>query len=211
MSKSDASQKRATKARSSSRGHRSSSVYRHDGDNYLVELKLREARQLFNSLDPAPFREKDLDNAAEEYIVSAVRELGLRRAMRLIVHLPSDALNGENEESIESAIRHYFDYRAHHAADDLRQTLVRGALNFAIGLAFLAICLSVRLVVAQSASPVVIEGLLIIGWVAMWRPLETFLYDWWPLQHRQRIFRRICTMPITVDTSTRASGQQQSK
>ena len=26
------------------------------------------------------------------------------------------------------------------------------------------------------------EGLLIVGWVAMWRPLEVFLYDWWPIR-----------------------------
>src|SRR5215831_15083243 len=126
------------------RPQRSTSAYRHEGDHYLVELKLHETRQLFNSLDPAPFREKDLDSAAEEYIVGAVKELGLRHAMRLVVHLPSDGMNGESEESIESAIRHYFDYRAHQAGDELRQTLIRGALNFAIGLAFLAACFSLR-------------------------------------------------------------------
>ena len=42
----------------------------------LIEIRLRELRQLFNTLDPAPFHEKDLDPAAEEYVVSAMREIG---------------------------------------------------------------------------------------------------------------------------------------
>ena len=32
---------------------------------------------------------------------------------------------------------------------------------------------------------VIRESLLIGGWVAMWRPLEVFLYDWWPISARQ--------------------------
>lgn len=25
------------------------------------------------------------------------------------------------------------------------------------------------------------EGAIILGWVARWRPIEIFLYEWWPL------------------------------
>jgi hypothetical protein len=42
------------------------------------------------------------------------------------------------------------------------------------------------------------EGLLIGGWVAMWRPLEVFLYDWWPIRAEARHFERLSTMPVAV-------------
>jgi hypothetical protein len=181
---------------------KSSSVYRHDGKHYLVELDLRDARQLFNSLDPAPFREKDLDSAAEEYIVGAVRELGLRHASRIVIHIPADGFKDESAQSIAGAIKHYFDYRARHAADELKRMLVRGALSLGIALVFLFLCLWTRQFVIdlseQPAQQIIGEGLLIMGWVAMWRPIEIFLYDWWPLRHRIRIFRRIEAMPIEV-------------
>ena len=35
-----------------------------------IELRLRRIEQLFDSFDPAPFHEKDLDRDAEEFIVS---------------------------------------------------------------------------------------------------------------------------------------------
>jgi hypothetical protein len=42
------------------------------------------------------------------------------------------------------------------------------------------------------------EGLLIGGWVAMWRPIEIFLYDWWPIRAEARLFDRLSTMPVRI-------------
>jgi len=40
-----------------------------------IEIKIEEIAQLFHNLDSFPFREKDLDREAEEFIVSWAREL----------------------------------------------------------------------------------------------------------------------------------------
>jgi len=45
---------------------------------------------------------------------------------------------------------------------------------------------------------ILLEGLLIGGWVAMWRPLEIFLYDWWPIRAQARLFDRLADMPVTI-------------
>ena len=42
------------------------------------------------------------------------------------------------------------------------------------------------------------ESLLIGGWVAMWRPLEVFLYDWWPIRAEARLFDRLAAMPVRL-------------
>ena len=39
-----------------------------------IEIRLSRAQQLFNSLDPSPFHERDLDQDAEEYIVDSADE-----------------------------------------------------------------------------------------------------------------------------------------
>jgi hypothetical protein len=60
-------------------------------------------------------------------------------------------------------------------------------------------CLSLRRWLAAVGSHgVLAEGLLIIGWVALWRPVEIFLYDWWPILRQQRRFEAIARMPINV-------------
>jgi hypothetical protein len=181
-------------------GARGRSFYRHEGDTWLIEIRLREIRQLFNHLDPAPFREKDLDQAAEDYIDEAVRDIGLKRPKRLVVHLPEAAATPDEAGALPQAIRHYFEYRAHQAGLELRRLLARGLANLAIGLAFLFVCLSMRRSIASVGGyEVLAEGLLIIGWVALWRPVEIFLYDWWPIRRRQRRFETIARMPVHVE------------
>jgi hypothetical protein len=46
------------------------------------------------------------------------------------------------------------------------------------------------------------ESLLIGGWVAMWRPLEIFLYDWWPIRPERRLYERLSAMPIRITFKT---------
>mgnify|MGYP003392134273 CR=1 FL=1 len=41
----------------------------------VIEVRIRELAQLFNSFDASPFHERDLDDDAENYIVSWAREL----------------------------------------------------------------------------------------------------------------------------------------
>jgi hypothetical protein len=42
-----------------------------------------------------------------------------------------------------------------------------------------------------------IENSLVIGaWVALWRPIEIFLYDWWPIRAEARLFDRLSQMEV---------------
>jgi len=177
-------------------GHRLG-AYRCEKGTYLIEIKLRELRQLFNTLDPAPFHEKDLDPSAEEYLVSALREIGARPS-RVVLHLPPGTPD-EEACGVIAAIRNYFTHRSHQAREQFRLLMVRGLVSLAIGLAFLVTCLTARELLVASVLPlgtIVSEGLLILGWVAMWKPVEIFLYDWWPELGQRRLFERIAHVII---------------
>ena len=47
-------------------------LYREREGKLLIELELHSMMQIFNSLDPAPFHEKELDEDAEVYIYNIV-------------------------------------------------------------------------------------------------------------------------------------------
>jgi hypothetical protein len=174
-----------------------SSDYCRDGDTWLIEIRLRELRQLFHQLDPAPFHEKDIDPAAETYIDDAVREIGPRKPCKLVVYLPAAERESEDARTLPEAFAHYFEYRARQARVELRRLLARGLASLLIGLAFMFACLSARRwLTATGSNGVFAEGLLLIGWVALWRPVEIFLYDWWPIRRQQKRFERIARMPV---------------
>lgn len=182
--------------------------YRSEHGVYLIEIKLNRVQQLFNSLDPSPFHEKDLDADAETYIVGAAREFHLATPVKLVLHLPAD--EAPSDEGLPQSIHSYFGYRRDSAARDLRFLLRQGRNALAIGLTFLAVCLSLRALVFSSAigplQSIVGEGLVITGWVAMWRPIQIFLYDWWPLRRMVRIYDKLAHVPVNVRLAGHAAA-----
>jgi uncharacterized membrane protein len=71
-----------------------------------------------------------------------------------------------------------------------------------LGFVFLIVCISLRSMLGfLSAHPlgnILLEGLSIVGWVAMWRPIQIFLYDWWSLYRKKKIFEKIRDMAIEI-------------
>ena len=172
------------------------------GGEGRIELRLRELAQLFDSFDPAPFHEKDLDRDAEEFIVSWAREFPADAPLVFRLHLPEDQRRFDPERTVQDAIANYFAYRADLARLDVRRTLQQGRDSLGIGVLFLVACMLLRGFL-RGFDPgdwlrFVEEGLLIIGWVAMWRPLELLLYDWWPQQRRRRTYENLARMRVAV-------------
>lgn len=172
-----------------------------------IELRLRELNQLFNSLDPSPFHEKDLDRDAEEFIVSWSREIPLREPLRLRVHL-GDRPGDNAARLVSDTIAHYFGNRKAHAEREFRQLMRQGRLTLVIGSLFLAVCFGAGELVARAGtvwSEYVRQGLTIAGWVAMWRPMQIYLYDWWPLRREITNFARLAAMKVEVVASDEAA------
>jgi hypothetical protein len=182
-----------------------SARYRRHGESLLIEMKLSTLAQLFNSLDPSPFLEKDLDDDAEAYIVDTAHELPSKTSLRLVIHLPRDAIQPDTAESVTHAIHNYFDYKTQIADANLRRKLREGRKSLLIGLLFLAACLSARELIAGlgtgTAVEIVQEGLLISGWVAMWRPIQMFLYDWWPIRNLRTLYYKLSHIKVEIRPS----------
>ena len=171
-------------------------------DSSVVEVHVRELSQLFDSLDPSPFHEKVLDRDAEEYIVSRLKELPKAPAA-LIVYLDKPAGLPNEGDVLGEAIREHFARRSQMLRWELRRLLRRGWISLAIGLSCVAASLIggeavVRIMGPSPLAHVLQQSMLIGGWVAMWTPLEIFLYDWWPLIGERRVYDRLSRMAVKV-------------
>lgn len=168
-----------------------------------IDLRLSDINQLFHSLDPSPFREKDLDAQAEEFIVDWARELGRTRPLLLTIFLTRSPLMENPGPTVRDAVRNYFRYRAEQTARQYRELLQQGRKDLGIGLVFLFSCLLFAEFLGKFSSTasmaVLRESLIIGGWVAMWRPMEIFLYDRWPLKRRQGLYTRLSNMDVVLE------------
>ncbi|OYZ21018.1 MAG: hypothetical protein B7Y39_10060 [Bdellovibrio sp. 28-41-41] len=57
--------------------------YRREGEKVIIEVAVNNSRQLFNERDPAPFRDRDLDEDFVAYVLSSVQEFPLKTEMKL--------------------------------------------------------------------------------------------------------------------------------
>jgi hypothetical protein len=168
-----------------------------------IEIRLSRLAQLFNSLDPSPFHDRDLDQDAEEYIIGSAEETARQRPLRLVIHLPVYQVPQVGAHDLGEAIHNYFSYRAAHEERRLRILFRDGRIALVTGLIFLLCCMLLRQLAFSfepgAVSDIVGEGMLIIGWVAMWRPLEIFLYEWVPIRRRCRILAALAKMTVSIE------------
>ncbi len=177
----------------------------HDRHGHL-RLALRSSNQLFNSFDPSPFYERDLDADAEHFLVSWARELHPHAELKLTLYLKEPPADPQPERWLVQAIHHNFGERVRMTRAELRGLLRQGRISLAIGVAFLTLCVALAQFVGalgDGVMPLLFrEGFLIAGWVAMWRPLQIYLYDWWPLLQKQRLYARMSRMPVELRVGT---------
>lgn len=167
-----------------------------------IEVKVSHIHQLFNSMDPSPFHERDLDDDAEEFIVSWAREYPSKTVIRIVIHLANAPPDTPDPQGlVETSLRHFFEYREGIVRRELKQLLKEGRTALVIGLVFLAACHAVGTLFAPGPGTwhgIAREGLAILGWVAMWHPLEILLYRWWPQLQSARLHRRLANAEISV-------------
>ena len=181
-------------------------------DCAIIEVHLSELKQLFNAIDPSPFREKDLDEKAEAFIVGWAKDSSRRARLALVVYLDRPAGLPDEAAILRDAIRGYFSLKATTTRQRLRELFKVGRRSLMIGTTFLAFSLLVgdfvgELLRGRTVGELVRESLLIGGWVAMWRPLEIFLYTWWPIRDDARLFDRLAAMPVQIKYTTDSGSQ----
>lgn len=178
-------------------------------DCALIEVHVSDLKQLFDSLDPTPFQERDLDPQAEQFILGWAREVRSKVPLGLLVHVDQQTASDDAEEIVHAAVRDHFKRRSGTMRQKLRELFRLGRRSLVIGLAFLATCIVLGDAI-QTWRPdsgfagIVRESLLIGGWVAMWKPIEVFLYDWWPIRAEAVLSDRLSAMVVRVTaTQTR--------
>lgn len=159
-----------------------------------IALPLDRVDQLIEPCADSPFLKRRLRVDAEEFIVEQATALPRKAPLKLLVLLPPSA-NPETHSIVE-AVHQHFTFRRVQAEKDFRRTLRFGWRSLLIGLVFLSLALGLvgivkRYLPSGNLSTVIEIGLAIMAWVALWRPGELLLYEWYPFRRDARLFRRL--------------------
>lgn len=176
--------------------------YRTEDGAICIDVRIKNALQLFDSRDPAPFRERDLDDDFVEYVLASAQSFSSRSKFKIVIHLTEPRENADADKigDLKMAIRSFFAYEALLQKMHLKRQMKNTHGFLAVGLVLLLLCLVGAELASHAPLPfvksVVREGLLIGGWVALWRPLDSLLYDWWPLSAKIRYYKNLAVSQV---------------
>jgi len=178
--------------------------YKTENSKTVLELNIANLEQLFDKRDPNPYRSKDLDDDIVEYLVSSAQEVGYRSlgAIEIITQIE---MTKEEHQDLDVAIREFFLYREEITLKQLRTTFVLGLKTLVIGSTFLSLAIVLPVMIENTWASEFVdkflrEGLLLVGWVSMWKPVNIFLYEWWPLADLAKVFRKLSSLPLRFDS-----------
>jgi hypothetical protein len=161
--------------------------------------------------------EEELDELYEpgiDSLVSRLRGRQLSRRGQLVLALPTATVQPDLAILARRAIDRYCRHKILESKRTLNELLWIGVKALQVGVLFLASCLVLAGAIARSYveagsfGDILTQGLTIVGWVSLWRPIEILLYEWWPLWRDVRVYDYILRMDIAIQSrgDTRSKG-----
>ena len=177
-----------------------------------ILLRLDSIDQLIDPARRSPFVATRLRPEADAFIVERARALPKHGGIEFVIALPED--QSVNSGDVKVAIRDHFKARREQAERELSRVRHFGWRSFLVGLVFLGLTLVLvqlvdRLLPVGNFSSLVRNGFIILAWVALWRPGELLLYEWYPYRRDARLFGKLARATVRVEVTVgphRADG-----
>lgn len=165
-----------------------------------VGVRVKRLGQLFNSLDPSPFWDQDLDKEAAEFLETEFRDKPRDHAW--LLNVTTADVGTYSEHDVQEAVKRYYQRLEESIRQRTRERYRIGRLALAIGVGVFIACMVGRELLNAAlpgGAPFVLdEGLVVLAWIALWLPTEHFVYDIVPLIRERRFFERLVQMRVHV-------------
>jgi len=174
------------------------SRYRIENGEPCIDIKINSIEQMFDNRDPAPFRDRDLDPDLAEYLLDAGEDLAGADRVRVVFWVDKPCTPTE----VEQAVHAHFNDVISRIRRTRRRRRRTGQVTLVLALILVVALLALSQIIANlvpgSLGTGLKEGLVISSWVAMWRPVETLIYDWIPTRHERKVAEKLLEAPIEI-------------
>jgi hypothetical protein len=164
-----------------------------------IQVRVATVEHIFNPMDPTPLDERSLNQEVADWIEEWAEDLEKNEPITVEIYVADGRFAGR-ENAIINGLHNHFEYREWQVGRQLGKLLREGRISLLIGLVALTVFISLSRLIGADANPVLDvahEGLTVLGWVSMWKPLEILLYDWWPIRRERRACRRLAEAAVT--------------
>ena len=168
-----------------------------------ITLELTDVDQLLITPDSLFYGKRMLSPDAEEVIIEEATMASSNDPIHLKVHLRTGEIGRKDE--ILTAIHQHFNYRRKKSQRQLKKILQLGLESLLMSIVFLGLLVSLTIVIIKllpegGLSLTFREILIILGWVALWRPADRLLYEWRPFKREVNLFRKLEQCKVEIVT-----------
>jgi hypothetical protein len=168
-----------------------------------IQVRVATVEGIFNPMDPTPLEERSLNQEVADWIEEWAEDFDKDHEITVEIYVADGRFAGR-ELAIVNGLHNHFEYRAWQSGRELSKLMREGRVSLLIGICAIAFFNAAGRLIGASKNPVVEvihEGLSVLGWVSMWKPMEIFLYEWWPIRRERRACRRLAECTVTFPTA----------
>lgn len=168
----------------------------------MITVELRDTTELFDPPQTDPFEGRFTSDCGADQILEAARRA---RAVPLTIEVRVSGRPTHSEANVQRALAKYWEVRIEELRVRRRRVWSRGFKELAVGVLFLAVCLAVSASLSnvewrtEWLGRFAIEGVIIVGWIALWHPVDMLLFEPWPLNSELRALARLTDATIQLD------------
>lgn len=173
-----------------------------DDDKAIIDITLENINELFNSFDKkSSFYKRELDQDFEDYLIASVKELeGHSFVIKLELEKKPDKVS---DEMIRKAIKNHFRFLYWKERKKVYKAIMKFMGLMVLGIALMAFYYEHNSFIKDINtipiySKIIIEGINIAGWVALWEAFACLIFDFIPISRNRKIFESISKAGIQI-------------
>ncbi|XES77806.1 MAG: hypothetical protein ACBZ72_02735 [Candidatus Bathyarchaeia archaeon] len=174
-------------------------IYERDKQSgaFIISVAIEKYPDIFNELDSAPWRRRDLDHDLRVFLEESSSDIPLRYDITLQFNVSQEKQDVEKEDRIRTGLRTYFSFVRNSLQRDIRLSYQKSAL-YGLGsflLLFTSYSLQAR-VLGNLFLTTLVDVISIGGWVFLWEAISTFAFKSRESREMYRQYKRLTVAPV---------------
>ena len=168
-------------------------LYSYDKKNnaYKIEISLDKYEDIYDEWDPTPFKKRDIEDEFIDYVIDSSLDIPMKYNLDLELYLPEKKYDEKKEKNVKAAIKSYFNSLLDRNKRMLTNSVIRCLRSTFIGIILLGFYFFSSVDADNGVAKVLVEGISILGWVALWDVGEELLLNLINHYNKRRNLKRI--------------------
>ncbi|MGA1866642.1 MAG: hypothetical protein ACMUFK_04155 [Thermoplasmatota archaeon] len=175
-------------------------VYEKDpiSNAFIIKISIKNYSDIFNDLDPAPFKKRDIDPDLRVYIEDSSIDIPLKNKISLQFNAPKHVKDDEKEKKVIMGLNTYFQFIIRTFEKDISHGYKKGAIYIACSFILLLSAYYLSSILPSNFLLVTfMEGLFIGGWVFLWEAIAVFVFKNREIKMKLKRYRRLKEAPVS--------------